>query len=128
MGFQDVLSLDQVLKQGKNETIGKSLKGYEKIRSPETRAIIHIARFGSPYQYNQSHHIDRLRKKLWMANVVFRLLLNKVSFGIFPKQLMMTLYGEEKLSYRQVARRCGIATSALLVAMSLVMIKSLRLL
>ena len=90
-GLADVEALDRAL-QGKDlisgkfkdsasslPSIGSALKEYERVRAPEVRALIRLARFGSPYQYRQPLRKDRVGRFLWTMNVVMRLFLNKIS-------------------------------------------------
>lgn len=113
-GLMDVIQFGECLRKGKEkkEKLSVLLKAYEKIRAPETRALIRIARFGSPYQYNQPLRKDRVGKTLWTMNFALRLLLNKISFGIFPKQMIMLLQ-DYSLTYRQVARKADLGTLVL---------------
>jgi hypothetical protein len=80
------------------------LDRYEQNRKGEHRALIRLARFGAPYQYNQSWWKDRLGKQLWTLNVVIRVLLNKVSFGVIPSAAILVAQKNE-LTYRQVMRK-----------------------
>jgi kynurenine 3-monooxygenase len=126
-GLQDVVALDRALRgedivRGGNAntnppadstgsssttpapTLGQALDRYEQNRRGEHRALIRLARFGSPYQYNQSWWKDRLGKQLWTMNVVIRVLLNKVSFGMIPPAAIL-LAQRHELTYRQVMRK-----------------------
>jgi hypothetical protein len=85
-------------------TLGQALDRYERNRKGEHRALIRLARFGAPYQYNQSWWKDRLGKQLWTINVVVRVLLNKVSFGFIPPAAIL-LAQRHELTYRQVMRK-----------------------
>ena len=129
MGFQDILALDKELRDGigvdgdKKQSLGQVLARYERNRTAETRAVVHIARFASPYQYNQSHRKERFLQKLFLCNAVLRVLLNKVTFGFFPKPLIFTLFEREDLTYRQIARRCGLGTVSLVAALSILILK-----
>ena len=117
-GLADVAALDRALR-GLDTVTGKEIKSrnseeapsfksnlerYQKQHEPEIAALIRLARFGAPYQYKQPHRIDRLRLKLWTANVVLRLLLNKVTFGLVPPQCII-LSQKSDLTFRQVMRR-----------------------
>merc|ERR1712127_971039 len=95
---------------------------YERIRGPEIKSLIRIARFGGPYQYNQSLQKDRLGKKLWTANVIMRVLLNKITLGVFPKPMVLMI-NDPSLSYRQVARKADLGTASLLFAFSFTVFK-----
>ena len=87
-----------------------NLARYQKQHAPEIAALIRVARFGSPYQYKQPHRIDRLRRNLWLANVAFRLLLNKMTFGLIQKPCIMLTQMPE-LTFRQVMRRADLTTA-----------------
>mmetsp|Transcript_23576 Transcript_23576/g.65427 ORF Transcript_23576/g.65427 Transcript_23576/m.65427 type:complete len:557 (+) Transcript_23576:155-1825(+) len=97
--------------------VGTVLKKYEKVQAPETRALIRLARFGSPYQYNQPLFKDRIGKKLWTANVIVRVLLNKITFGIFPKPMIMHANSKE-LAYKQLVRQADFGTLLLKSALA----------
>jgi kynurenine 3-monooxygenase len=122
-GLQDVVALDRALRgedivRGSSSntlastitksppapTLGRALDRYEQNRKGEHRALIRLARFGSPYQYNQSWWRDRLGKQLWTINIVIRVLLNKISFGLIPPAAIL-LAQKHELTYRQVMRR-----------------------
>jgi kynurenine 3-monooxygenase len=85
--------------------LGQALDRYEQNRKGEHRALIRLARFGAPYQYNQSWLQDRIGKKLWSINVAFRVLLKKVSRGWIPTGQAYFLVQNQELTYRQVMRR-----------------------
>lgn len=113
-GLTDVVALDRALR-GEDiangnvtstlpATLGEALDRYQRNRVPEHRALIRLARFGAPYQYNQSWRRDRLAKKLWTGNVVFRMALNKISRGLIPPVAIL-LAQDNMLTYRQVMRR-----------------------
>lgn len=120
-GLMDAVKLSETLAntctddestESTENSLGAALKNYERIQAPETRALIRLARFGSPYQYNQSLFKDRVGKKLWTANVLLRVIFNKLSFGIFPKPMLMNVSSKD-LTYRQVARQADFATLGL---------------
>jgi kynurenine 3-monooxygenase len=119
-GLQDVVALDRALRgediirgscsssntastMSPPANMGQALDRYEQNRKGEHRALIRIARFGAPYQYNQSWLRDRMGKQLWTINVVCRVLLNKMSGGLIPPAaILMSLRHE--LTYRQAMR------------------------
>ena len=127
-GLMDVESLDRSL-QGKDiisgdqqedkpSNLAQALETYERVRAPEIKSLIRLARFGSPYQYKQPLYRDRIARNLWSANVAFRLVLNKLSGGMIPPAaIMMAMDGSK--TYRQLMRQCDITVVALwsLVAM-----------
>jgi len=124
-GLMDVVKLDGILDLlGSKGSLGQALQEYEHVQAPETRALIRIARFGSPYQYNQSLRKDRIGKKLWTANVAMRLLLNKITAGLFPKPMIM-MVNDMTLSYRQIARRADLGTAGLMTLFTFAMFKYL---
>lgn len=122
-GLMDVVCLDRSLKGLDTETgdeisnntdenqttLQSNLERYQKQHSPETAALIRLARFGAPYQYKQPHRIDQIRRKLWTINVVFRLLLSKLTFG-FIQPSCIILSQDNKLTFRQVMRRADRTT------------------
>lgn len=119
-GLTDVLKFGETLalakeKKKQGDTLGKALKEYERVRAPETRSLIKIARFGAPYQYGQSLLKDRIGKQLWFYNVILRMLLNKITFSLFPKP-MIFMVNDINLTYRQVRRRADLGTAALLLS------------
>lgn len=74
--------------------------------------MIRLARFGSPYQYNQPLLKDRIGKKLWTINILLRVILNKVSLNVIPKPAIM-LSQDATLNFRQIMRRADILTFCL---------------
>jgi len=136
-GLLDVVALDRALRgvdivtgQEPNDTSSSShpdlstaLRTYEKNRIPEVKALIRYARFGAPYQYRQSHRIDRFRQKLWTANLVLRLLLNKITIGLVPQAAIMLANNEKLVSFRQIMRRADLTTIGLTMATVTLMIR-----
>jgi kynurenine 3-monooxygenase len=129
-GLSDVEALDRAL-LGKDivsgefkdsakplPALGDALQEYERNRIPEVKALIRLARFGSPYQYRQPLYKDRVGRFLWSMNVLFRLLLNKVSFGLIPKAAIM-MTSDKSLTYRQVMRRADMTTVGLVSALAI---------
>ena len=98
--------------KSKPSNLGEALREYERVRGPEIKALIRVARFGSPYQYRQPLRKDRIGRFLWTVNVAVRLLLNKCSGGLVPKPAIMLMGGKE-LTFRQVMRRADLTTFAL---------------
>jgi len=122
-GLADVVALDRALrgldtvtgeeiKSEESPSFKSNLERYQKQHEPEIAALIRLARFGAPFQYKQPHRIDRLRLKLWTANVVFRLLLNKLTFGVVPPQCML-LSLKPELTFRQVMRRSDLTSRSI---------------
>jgi len=121
-GLSDVVQFDKTLRSTEGN-LGIKLRAYERIQGPETKALIRIARFGSPYQYDLPVPILKLRRKLWTANVVTRMLLNKLSFGVIPKCMIMSL-SDHEVSYRKVARKADLTTAMLMTLLLSVVWKS----
>jgi kynurenine 3-monooxygenase len=123
-GLQDVVALDYALKgldieTGKPpkqpvETLGQALLNYQSNRRPEHAALIRLARCGAPYQYRQAWIRDRVGRFLWTANVVFRMLLNKLSGGLVPPAAIL-IAQDPTVSFRRVMRRAAIASRSIKV-------------
>jgi len=127
-GLMDVIALDRALRGDDivkgNATgrfpasLGQALDRYQRNRVPEHRALIRLARFGAPYQYNQPWRRDRLGKKMWTANVVFRVALHKLSRGLIPRTAIL-MAQDSKLTFRQVMRRAD--STVLIIKASLLL-------
>jgi len=91
----------------------------------QTRALIRIARFGAPYQYNQPLLRDKIGKFVHTTNLVLRLLLNKMTFGMFPKPMILSVTMDSDLTFRQVARRADLGTAALFSLSAAIILKIL---
>ena len=88
----------------------------------QTRALIRLARFGSPYQYNQPLRKDRLGKKLWTVNIAMRVILNKVTMGIFPKPMILNA-SSNKMTYRKLVRQADMGTAVLMPVLAFSLFK-----
>lgn len=121
-GLSDVESLDRALK-GKDiitgedtgstpATLAEALETYERVRAPEVKALIRLARFGSPYQYKQPTYRDRVARTLWTMNVAVRVLLNKLTKGLIPQAAIISAM-DKSVTYRKLMRRADITTVAL---------------
>jgi hypothetical protein len=88
----------------------------------QIKALIRLARFGSPYQYRQPDIMSRIGRLLWTWNVLIRLILNKVTFGLFPSQSIL-LAQDDSLSFRQVMNKADSGTAALTLILCLCMFK-----
>ena len=75
----------------KKSFVSKALESYQKKNGPETRALIELARCGAPYQYEQQSPMMKLGKNVWKANIILRLLLNKVTLGLSPKPAILMM-------------------------------------
>lgn len=123
-GLCDVVAFDRALrgnniltgeKGEKPESISAALQKYEKVQVPQNRALIRISRFGFPYQYRQALLKDRIGRLFLTFNIAFRVLLNKLSFGLIPASCIVTLQNPD-LSYRKVMRRADLTTAGLSAA------------
>lgn len=127
-GLTDVVALDRALQgldanaveeTGKDsagaESLRAGLERYQKERSPEIAALIRLARFGAPYQYSQPHLADKILQKLWLANVLVRMILSKLTFGLVQPSCIF-LSTNPNLTYRQVMRRADRTTALLKTA------------
>ena len=123
-GLQDVVALDRAL-QGQDlvtgefksppESLGAALEAYQKNRVPEHHALIRLAHCGSPYQYRQSWIRDRIGRLLWMMNVWFRMVLNKISRGLIPPAAIALAQQNPELTFRQIMRRSDLTVFVLSV-------------
>ena len=122
-GLADVVALDKALKgqdtvtgepvaESDPTTLKANIERYQQQHEPEIAALIRLARFGAPFQYRQPHRVDRLRLKLWTLNVVVRMLLNKVTFGLVPNQAII-LSQNQDLTFRQVMRKADITSTSM---------------
>ena len=128
-GLVDVVALDRAL-QGKNlitgeestkaakPTLEDALATYEKVRGPEIKALIRLARFGAPYQYRQPHYRDIVGRNLWMVNVLVKTILNKISKGLIPGAAIVGTM-DKRYTYRQLMRRSDTTTVALWTCLGL---------
>lgn len=127
-GLQDVVALDRALSgkdsrsdesldSGEDLTVGERLLNYQRNRGPEHKALIRLARCGAPYQYRQPWMRDRIGRFLHTSNVIFRLLLNKLSGGLVPPAAIMIMAKRHELTYRQVMRRAALTSRIIKLAL-----------
>ena len=119
-GLQDVVALDRALRNVEivrgdehvstttTSKLGTALLAYQKNRRPEHAALIRLARFGGPYQYRQPWLRHRIGAMMWTMNFLFRIVMNKLSFGLIPSAIFTTA-SDPSLTYRQVMRRADSA-------------------
>lgn len=115
--LEDVVVLHQVLAENA-DNLARSLPQYEKVRSPDVRAVVRLAQFAAPWQYNQ----DRLQGRLWMLAFVVRLGLSKLLPLINPPAF--ALIQNHDLSYQEIWQR-NRRTTQLLTAMTGMLIAGL---
>lgn len=110
-GLDDVRALGHALSSD-GTTLGKALTEYERRRAPETKALVRACRFGSPYQYRQCTRADRFLAKVFAANLVLRVLLNKATFGLLSGPVLLYV-NDPGLSFRKIMRRADRTTAFL---------------
>ena len=132
-GLQDVVALDQSFRGEDIDTrvldspsssrsrtqnvpfspkpLSEALTAYQTNRVAEHKALIRLARFGSPYQYRQPWIRDRIGRFLWTLNVALRMLLNKVVQS--PPPSVLVTNQRPDLTYRQVMKRADNLTFVL---------------
>ena len=116
----DIKSGKELIKKPAN--LAAALQSYQGNRGPEHRALIRLARFGAPFQYRQPWRRHRIGNLIWTANVAFRLLLNKISFGLIPPAAMVIMIQDQTLTFRQVMRRADLTALGLkLLSLSLLL-------
>jgi len=102
--LEDIIVLKEALDSSKDD-LTAALPLYQSRRNPDTKALIALARFAYPYQYNQ----DPIAKKLWSINFTIRLLLSKIlPFLIAPPAFLMIQ--NEQLSYKQILNKTAKTT------------------
>ncbi|GMH86530.1 hypothetical protein TrVE_jg4674 [Triparma verrucosa] len=107
----DVVELEKTLTDPRHQNLASALSNYEKIRLPETKALIKLCATSNPFQYKQTGIISSLRQKLWTANFVLRLLLSKIFGKLFSPNSFYALQGE--FSYVKIMSRCDRTTALL---------------
>jgi hypothetical protein len=93
--------------------LGAALDRYQRNRGPEHHALIRLARFGAPFQYKQPWRRHKIGNFLWTANVVLRMLLNKISGGVIPPAAIVIMAQNHSLTFRQVMRRADLTAMGL---------------
>mmetsp|Transcript_18773 Transcript_18773/g.43432 ORF Transcript_18773/g.43432 Transcript_18773/m.43432 type:complete len:629 (-) Transcript_18773:2259-4145(-) len=126
MAFADAMMLGKSLEEAftiardspnvgptsKISILSKALQFYDKKNGPEARAIVAMARCGSPFQYPQTKWFMKFRKFLWLSNFLLRTTLNKVTFGITPLPVI-SLKSDSDLSYSKVMKKANSLTVVL---------------
>ena len=92
----------------------------------QTKALVKIARVGSPFQYNQFGGILTVKKFLWTANFFARVLLNKATMKLTPLPVIMQI-SDPNLKYTTALRRADALTVFLWAIFAAFFIKSLGL-
>mmetsp|Transcript_10105 Transcript_10105/g.29875 ORF Transcript_10105/g.29875 Transcript_10105/m.29875 type:complete len:528 (-) Transcript_10105:181-1764(-) len=100
----DVAVLDDCLSQ--DDSLPEALDRYRSLIEPETKALIQLARVGAPYQYRQSSYLLAARRYLWTANILVRIILNKLTRGWTPQPAVMQMM-DSQLSFRTIMKRAN---------------------
>jgi kynurenine 3-monooxygenase len=79
----------------------------------QTKALIRLARFGSPYQYKQPHLRDKIGQKLWLINILTRAILSKITFGLVAQPVILTAFINPDIPFRRIMIHADITTVAL---------------
>ena len=86
------------------------MEKFQKRRGGETKALVKLACFGAPFQYQQASRIMKIRRYLWQTNILLRILLNKVLKTPQPAVMQMM---DSSLSFQSIMRRSDRLTVAL---------------
>lgn len=94
--LEDIFVLNQALNIN-SDNLDKSLLHYESLRAEDTKALVHLSRFTSPWQYNQSP----FRKRLWTIKIIVQKTLSKALPMLFNPPAII-LIQNHKLSYSTI--------------------------
>lgn len=94
--LEDVYVLNEALSQT-DDNISQALPLYESWRSPDVKALIHLAQTAFPWQYNQAP----FRTRLWSINFFIRLLLSRWLPQIFSPPAFFMIQNHQ-LSYQEI--------------------------
>lgn len=107
--LEDVHVFNQALSDSHDE-LSHALPLYESLRFPDVKALVSLAQFAFPWQYNQAP----LRKSLWSVNVFLRLVLSKLLPYVFNPPAFILLQNHQ-LSYQEILARAQRTTNILYV-------------
>lgn len=93
--LEDVIVLDRVLSQS-HDDLTQALPQYERIRSPDTTALIRLAQTAAPWQYNQ----NRWRSRLWLVQFLLRSGISRLLPIVSPPAFF--LIQDRRLSYHEI--------------------------
>lgn len=110
-GLEDVLALDQALTDHPN-SVGDMARQYASERSPESKAIVRMVRFGAPFQYGQFGGLTSVKNTMWGLNFMGRMFLNKITFGLSPRPVFVEVSDGYK-KYSSVMRKADTLTTIL---------------
>ncbi|MEL7035239.1 MAG: NAD(P)/FAD-dependent oxidoreductase [Cyanobacteria bacterium J06592_8] len=120
--LEDVFVLNQALSETNNK-ISKTLPLYESWRSPNLKPLIRLAQTAFPWQYNQ----DIARKRLWIINFLFRLILSRLLPFIFNPAAFILIQNHQ-LSYREIWQKAEKTTQVIYLLLGLILVGSLLIL
>mmetsp|Transcript_10899 Transcript_10899/g.13351 ORF Transcript_10899/g.13351 Transcript_10899/m.13351 type:complete len:609 (+) Transcript_10899:66-1892(+) len=130
--LQDVLVLNQtIIRNGSSQdkstklTLGLALKQYERDRLPEAKALVKLNSHVGPYQYKQTGLVDTTKAKLKVLNILFKVVLNKITFGIFPLPAAMMFFSGEAMSYRTIKNRSDAGTYSIVSLLAVFALRKL---
>lgn len=101
--------------------LGRAVREYGEQRLREARALVRLMRIGAPWQYRQVGAVAKIRRQLWLVNVLLRSALHK-AFGPtlgFHRQVV-GLIQEPSLSYSEIERRGDMTSRRIAAALVLV--------
>ncbi len=94
--LEDVYILNEALSKS-DDDLSHALPLYESLRLPDVKALIPLAQFAFPWQYNQAP----LRTRLWNVNFFLRLILSRLLPYIFSPPALF-LIQKHLLSYQEI--------------------------
>ncbi len=96
--LEDAFVLDEVLSQS-HDDLTQALPQYERMRSPDTAALVRLAQTAAPWQYNQ----NRWRSRLWQVQFFLRLGISRLLPIVSPPAFF--LIQDRRLSYHEIWER-----------------------
>ncbi|KAK3255626.1 hypothetical protein CYMTET_35204 [Cymbomonas tetramitiformis] len=106
--LEDAVVLNEALERC-GDQVEAALPLYERMRLPETKALVKLVQISYPWQYNQ----NVLQNKLWTANFLMRLVLNKLLPVAFAPHTFFGIQFSE-ISYSTVLQQANRTTRLLL--------------
>lgn len=113
--LEDVYVLHEALSRS-DDDVFRALPLYESERFPDVKAVVRLAQFAFPWQYNQAP----LRTGLWSINFFLRLVLSRLlPYLLSPPAFL--LIQNHQLSYQEILRKAQ-RTTQLLYGLGLILI------
>jgi kynurenine 3-monooxygenase len=107
--LEDAYVLNEALSQS-DDDLSRALPLYESLRSADVKALVRLAQFAFPWQYNQ----DAFGKALWSINFFIRLILSRVLPFLFSPQAFFLIQNHQ-LSYHEILVKANRTTQNLYV-------------